>query len=418
VTATAAANTNLPRLLAGVRLGGQAPSLAEHERRHGPLPSAPGEALVALVEESGLRGRGGGGFPTAVKLRAVRAGRRPVVVANGAEGEPLSLKDKLLLRAAPHLVLDGLTVAAAAIGAGVGFVAVARSARGELHVLRRALDERRAEVDRVSIRLVEVPDAFVAGEETALVGWLSGKPARPTAVPPRPFERGVRGRPTLVQNVETLAHLALIARHGARWFRELGTADEPGSTLVTLQGAVRRAGVYEVPLGLGLRDLVSLAGGATAPPAAVLVGGYFGTWLTAATARDAVLLDERLAPLDAALGARTILLLPSGVCGLAETARIARYLADESAGQCGPCVHGLAALAGGFERLAEPGASDVARLHSWLDQVLGRGGCRHPDGAVRFLRSALRVFADELEAHAAGRCCAARRGRAAWGGTG
>lgn len=411
MTAAALPAGGLPRVLAGVRLGGQTPSLADHLRRHGPLPDASPDELVGAVEASGLRGRGGAGFPTGAKLRAILEQRRgPVVVGNGTEGEPLSLKDKLLLRSAPHLVLDGLALAAAAVGAETGFLAVARSARGELLAVRRALEERRrSRSDRVAVRLAEVPDAFVAGEESALVAWLSGKPAKPTAVPPRPFERGVRGRPTLVQNVETLAHLALIARHGPAWFRELGTADEPGSALVTLQGAVRRSGVYEVPLGFGVRDLVALAGGATAPPAAVLIGGYFGTWLTASAARDAVLLDERLAGLGAALGARTILVLPAGACGLAETARIARYLADESAGQCGPCVHGLAALAGGFERLAQPGRADVAQLRSWLGQVLGRGGCRHPDGAVRFLESALHVFADEIEEHARGRCSASRR---------
>lgn len=401
----------LPRLLSGVRVGAGPLSYADHLRIHGSLPDASAASLVQLVEQSGLRGRGGAGFPTGAKLRAVLAAarRKPVVVANGTEGEPLSFKDKLLLRAAPHLVLDGLVLAAGAVGADTAYLAVGHGARSEILAVREALAQRRGE--RVVIRVEEAPDGFVAGEETALVAWLSGRAAKPTNTPPRPAERGVRGRPTLVQNVETLAHLSLIARFGPSWFRELGSEDEPGSALVTLQGAVRRPGVYEVALGTPIPELVSQAGGPSGPPTAVLVGGYFGTWLRATEAREARLLDGSLAPLGARLGARTILMLAAGTCGLAETARIARYLADESAGQCGPCVHGLAALAGGFERLAEPGerSADVPQLRAWLGQVLGRGACRHPDGAVGLLGSALRVFADEVAEHAAGRCSAAQR---------
>ena len=305
----------------------------------------------------------------------------------------------------PHLVLDGAALAASAVGVHDVIVAVGRSASHEQAVLARALDERsRKGVDRVRFQIAAAPDGFVVGEETALLSWLSGGAAKPTLVPPRPFERGLHGRPTLVQNVETLAQIALVARYGSEWFRELGTDAEPGSALVTLSGAVAQPGVYEVGLGMRAGALVEWAGGATEPLGAYLVGGYFGSWVASADAERVALLGSALAPLGASLGARTIFALPARICGIVETARLARYLADESAGQCGPCLHGLAAIAGGFERLARAEPADLPQITRWLDQVRGRGACRHPDGAVRLVESALEVFADEVALHATGRC--------------
>jgi NADH:ubiquinone oxidoreductase subunit F (NADH-binding) len=408
----------LPRLLAAVRPDGTPVPLADHLVRYGPLPLRPrrgaSDELIELVEASGLQGRGGAGFPTARKLRAVAEGRRrPQVLVNGAEGEPISGKDQVLLAYVPHLVLDGAAVGAAAVGADEVTVAVGVGASGALAAMGAAIAEReQRRLDRVSFRLVGVPDRFVAGEETALVNRLNGGPARPTFTPPRPFERGLSGRPTLVQNVETLAHLALIARFGADWFRSLGTCAEPGSALVTLGGAVRRPGIFEVPLGLPLRELLARAGGPAAPLQAFLVGGYFGAWIAAEQADTLALLDADLQRVGASLGARAIFALPTGACGIVETARVARYLAGESARQCGPCLHGLDAIAGALEQLAwgkngRPAAE--ARLPRWLEQVTGRGACRHPDGAVRLVGSALRVFADEAERHAHGSCSGAGR---------
>src|SRR5439155_12989792 len=276
-----------------------------------------------VVEAGGLTGRGGAGFPTATKLRAVAARRgRKFVVANGTEGEPLSSKDKALLGCVPHLVLDGAALAATAVGADEVIVAIGQGATRERTALTHAVAERtRRGLDRVRFQLAAAPDGFVVGEETALLSWLSGRAPKPTFVPPRPFERGLRARPTLVQNVETLAHLALVARYGSKWFRELGTRAEPGSALVTLSGAVARPGVYEVGLGMSLGELVAWADGTTEPIGAYLVGGYFGSWVAAADAEPAALLESALAPLGASLGARTIFALPARVCGIAETAR-------------------------------------------------------------------------------------------------
>src|SRR5689334_7482977 len=219
----------LPRLLAAVRDDGKTESLQSHVRAHGACADyALGADLISLVETSGLTGRGGGSFPTGTKLRAVAEGRRrPVVLVNGSESEPISGKDRALLRMVPHLVLDGAVLAAAALDARDVVVAVGRGARRERAVLEAALAERShvGSDGRVSIRLQDVPDSFVTGEETALVNYLNGGPAKPTFTPPRPYERGLRGAPTLVLNVETFAHVAQITRYGPDWFRELGTSN-------------------------------------------------------------------------------------------------------------------------------------------------------------------------------------------------
>ncbi|HUJ93217.1 MAG TPA: NADH-ubiquinone oxidoreductase-F iron-sulfur binding region domain-containing protein [Gaiellaceae bacterium] len=404
----------LPRLLAGARMDGRPVSLDAHLRRYGPPPALQPRTLVDAVAAAGLRGCGGAGFPTARKLEAVAAGRgRAVVVANGAEGEPPSGKDKVLLAYLPHLVLDGAVLAAHAVGARDAIVAVDRVTHD---VVAYAIAERkRAHLDRgVSLRVVRSPEGFVTGEETALVQFLNGGPALPTFTPPRPFERGVGGAPTLVQNVETFAHLAQIARFGAEWFRAIGAGGERGSALVTLSGAVARPGVFEVAVGTPLRDVVAQAGGVTAELGAVLVGGYFGTWLPAAQALAAPLSQAGLAPLGGAPGARAIVALPVSSCGLLETTRVVRWLAAESAGQCGPCVHGLEAIAGDLVRIARRDDPTGARaaLDRRLPQLERRGACRHPDGVVRLVASALRVFAAEVELHVHHRRCSSRADRA------
>ena len=398
------------RLLGGADPSGAPQPLAGHRRTY-PVPPHPRrvrEDLIATVERAGLLGRGGAGFPTGRKLRAVAAGRRtPVVVVNGTEGEPVSGKDALLLRTLPHLVLDGAALAAAAVGAGEVVVCVDRQNAAALDAVEGALAERHdREPGGIPMRLAAAPPHYVTGEESALVHWLNGGEGKPTRVPPRPFERGVGGRPTLVDNVETLAHLAQIIRFGADWFRQLGTPSEPGTILATVSGAVSRPGVYEVPAGLPLSDL--LAGAGTPEGiSAVLVGGYFGFWLDARSAGSALLSHHDLRSRGGGLGCGAVAVLPAGACGVAEATRVMGWLAGETAGQCGPCVHGLAALAGTLgEACAGRSRGDVAaRLQRWAAQIEGRGACRFPDGAVRFLRSALDVFADDLRRHAAGRPC-------------
>jgi NADH:ubiquinone oxidoreductase subunit F (NADH-binding) len=404
----------LPRLLASVRDDGRPASLEEHVHAHGHVRDAlGGPELISVLEESGLGGCGGAGFPTGAKLAAVAGQRgRPVVVVNAVEGEPASGKDRALLRAAPHLVLDGAVLAAGAVGSREVIVGIGQRAHREQTAVAEAIEARvRSRIDgRCSLRSVVSPDGFVNGEETALIGFLSGGPSKPSFTPPRPFERGVDGAPTLVQNVETLAHVALIARHGARWFRELGTVEEPGSALVTVSGAVARPGIHEIELGAPLGQVLDEAGGSTEAASAYLVGGYFGTWMPSA-AGDRLDLDRQsVAAKGGSLGSRVIVAFPSTACAVGEVARVTRYLADESAGQCGPCVNGLGAIAAAFERVARGEADERPQLQRWAAMVRGRGACRHPDGAARFVSSALTVFAEEIEVHLRhGRCGGQRK---------
>ncbi|HYM49549.1 MAG TPA: NADH-ubiquinone oxidoreductase-F iron-sulfur binding region domain-containing protein [Candidatus Limnocylindrales bacterium] len=365
----------------------QAEDLAAHLAHYGPMPmSSPAD--VALIEASGLRGRGGAGFPTGVKWHAVaaRAAGRGVVLVNGVEADPSSEKDRMLLTYRPHLVLDGAIMAARAVGASEVVVAVNRQAVDAHQAIRAAIPERR---ERLAIDLIDAPSRYVAGEETALVHFVNGGPARPTVTPPRPFDRGVRGRPTLVQNAETLAWAALIARHGDGWFRELGSSAAPGAMMVTVRGAVAQPGVYELSAAATVEDALAAAGdgGATT----LLLGGYFGHWVDRARARP---LQE--------VNAGVLIALPPSSCGLTETARIMSFLAGESARQCGPCFNGLPALSSAIAKVATGRAKpvEVERLRRWTGQLSGhRGACHHPDGAVALLRSALDTFAGDLSAH-------------------
>lgn len=407
----------LPRLLAGMPAHGSL-SLSEHLALHGELPAFAARKrhgaaeLIEQIELAGLRGRGGGGFPAGAKLRAVAGARgRPIVLVNAVEGEPASLKDRTLLQSLPHLVLDGGELAARAVGADEIVLGVCETATGALQSLSDALAERTPQRRRgaPSLRLTRVPNRYLAGQESALVNHVNGGPAIPTFTPPLPFERGVRHRPTLVGNVETLAHIALIARHGPDWFRELGIASQPGSALVTLSGSGLAApGVYEIELGSPLPALIDAAGGLQGRLRALLVGGYAGAWVDGDLLRGVALSDEHLAPHGASLGAGVIVLLSTEACPVAELARLTRWLAAQSARQCGPCVFGLDAIAGTVEQLALGAAGPDARrrLASLTALVRGRGACSHPDGAARLLASALAVFADELEDHARHGPCA------------
>ncbi len=398
----------LPRLLPDAAVRG----LRAHDARYGPVRLR-GEALIAEVERSGLTGRGGAAFPAGRKLRSVaaRARRGAVLIANGMESEPASAKDAALLARAPHLVLDGIALAAAAVSADRAYLCVHRTAQAE--ALAAAAAERSGR-DPVPVTVTVVPGRYVASEASALVHHLSGGPAVPLFTPPRPSERGVDGRPTLVSNVETLANVALISRYGAGWFQSVGVSAAPGSALVTLSGAVPRPGVREIALGTPLGDVLALSGAAASGVQAVLAGGFYGTWLAGAAAIGAPASAAGLRSAGGTFGAGIMLVLPPGGCGLAETARVARYLAGQGAGQCGPCLHGLPEIATALERLAFGGASGragdraVRDLHQLSGLVTGRGACHLPDGVARLAASALRVFSADVRRHERGPCAGAR----------
>ena len=404
----------LPRLLAGI---GGAAGLQEHERYYGPLPD-PGPSparsrgpsrgrrpgrLIDMVEAAGLTGRGGAGFPAGRKMRSVAAGSgRKAVIANGAEGEPASRKDRLLLTRLPHLVLDGITLAAQAVGADEAYLCVHGTESALLDHLDHAVAERQtAGLDPVPIQVTGIPGRYVSSERSSIVQYLNGGPGKPTFSPPRRRERGVNGKPTLVHNVETLAHLALIARRGEHWFRGAGLPSAPGSMLVTVSGAVTSPGVYEIEMGTTAGEVIMLAGGPAERLQALLVGGYFGAWLPAEAAWQAPMTHAGLTAAGGALGAGIVIAFPAAACPIGETARVVRYLAEESAGQCGPCLFGLPALADALASLAFSGGQgrsidDIAGLISLVER---RGACRHPDGVAQLVRSLLTTFPADARWH-------------------
>nr|BBX80573.1 hypothetical protein MFLOJ_43600 [Mycobacterium florentinum] len=297
-TATLAGCT--PRLL--IEQGPE--DLAAYRRLGGYLPLADAEALLSEVEASGLVGRGGAAFPLAVKLRTVRDNGRlitggPVVIANGEEGEPASLKDRWLLRNRPHLVLDGLRLAAAVVAADRAYVYV--SDPESAHSVETALGELDSEIQGISVQVITVAPGYVAGEETAAVRMINGGPAKPTDKPPRPFEAGVDDRPTLVSNVETLANLPYLQGHGSAEFRSQGTSLSPGTFLATITGGGRPPVLYELPHGLAFTELLALHGISPEKVRGALMGGYFAGLLNR-TVLETSLDHETMRRLGSGLG--------------------------------------------------------------------------------------------------------------------
>lgn len=394
------------RLLGGPALTAGPESLEAHLARLGRIPSGMARDLVPLLEASGLLGRGGAGFPVGRKWRQVaeRGSGSAVIVANGAEGEPASAKDRTLMAARPHLVVDGAVLAAEAVGATEIVFYLGREHVAAIRAIRGAIEARATRLGP-PMRIVAAPIGYVAGEATAAVHYINDADARPTGTPPRMSHAGVGGRPTLVQNVESLAYAALIARFGDRWYRAGGRDGYAGTALVTI-GGPGGSGVREVELGTPLGDVIGDAA-AGASISAVALGGYFGTWARLRDVADLPLDPGAMHEAGLTFGCGMVGLLPSGACGVEATASIMSFMAGASAGQCGPCVHGLRAIAGATARLASgrAGPTDLGDLERWVCLVAGRGACRHPDGAVQLLASAMDVFAPDFGWHArAGRC--------------
>ncbi len=395
------------------RLLGHPTDLARHVATHGALAVSLGDhtswqgAFTASLKASGLAGRGGGGFPSSIKLAVANShGPRGTLVVNGMEGEPASDKDKVLLTRAPHLVLDGAQFLAAMCRAREIVVCIPRSRNGVAAAVRHAIRERStARYARVSEVVVLPPDRFVAGEESALVSWIDGRSGLPAFRPDKGTPLRIGKHTALVHNTETLAHIALIARYGPQPFLARGMAEERGTCLITVSGDVTYPGVVEVDRGTPLWD-VALRGTPTEAPQALLVGGYGGNWV-GSDHFNAPYASVSLRSIGASAGVGVIAVLGKAACGVAETARIARYLAGQSAGQCGPCAFGLPAIAEDMASLAR-GRRDqglVTRLQARLSQINGRGACGHPDGAVSLVRSALNVFGEDVLAHERGEPC-------------
>jgi NADH:ubiquinone oxidoreductase subunit F (NADH-binding) len=377
----------------------------EHRRIHG-VHRQPGRTeLLDLLDGAGLTGRGGAGFPLAEKVRALRSGR-PVVVVNGAEGEPGSAKDAVLLARVPHLVLDGVAVVAHAIGAATAIVAVT-----DPLVERLVRDAAGQRPDAARFEVRRVPARFIAGEGRTLVRVLSGGPQLPPGRRVHATEHGVGGAPTLLANVETFAHVGLLTagvpacpvnpRGGSQITLSSGTDKQLGfgTTLLSVTGAVARPGVVEVPIGLPLGELAAHVGAHPSPW--VVVGGYHGAWLAADPGLPLSRLGLRAA--GGTLGAGTVMFVGADTCPAAELSRVADWLAGESARQCGPCAFGLPSLAMRIHASTNTDRDNTDRDNTetqrQLGQLPGRGACAHPDGAARFLGSGLSLIAGDLAAH-------------------
>ena len=375
--------------------------LATHRAEFGPLPALTASDLITIAGEVDLRGRGGAAFPVARKLRAVQAatrGRkgRAVVVVNAAEGEPGSLKDKMLLCRSPHLVLDGALIAARALGAREMIVAVAGDGPHQRSIAEAVAADT---VVRRMTRVVSAPDRFVSGESSALVSALNGKRALPLGTKVHASDAGVDGLPTLLSNAESFAQLAVLAMLGPAGYASAGLASEPGTVLLTVSGSVGRPAIVEVPTGVPLGHVLDICGASM--PSGVLTGGYHGMWLPPDVAYQVPVSRAGLAAAGGALGAGVVLVLGAGTCPLGEVSRVVSYLAMQSSGQCGPCRLGLPSVARSLAAVTA-GAGGIDELEAArraASAVRGRGACAHPDGTANFVISALDAFAADLGEH-------------------
>lgn len=385
--------------------------LPEHVSNFGRLPGGiTPQVVLETLRAANLTGRGGAGFAFAKKMDAVartQSRKGAIVVANASESEPLSKKDTLLLRNNPHLVLDGITISATALGAKAAYIYI-KDKEAQVAVGAAIRERRDRGVEEVKVTVVEAPSGYVSGQETSVVRRIERGPALPRYSTARVAVSGVKGAPTLLANVETYAHVALIMRFGADWYRRIGTGADPGTRLVTVVGAVERPGVYEVAPGFQLSSLLRDAGGSQVR--AVLLGGYFGGWISApsGTELDFAIDDVTLSERKLSMGAGVIGVLNRDTCPVVEAAGIVEYLAGQSAGQCGPCVNGLPEISTSFARIALSSNVDrgLTELRSVIPLVERRGGCQHPDGVIGLVRSTVGTFADEIRLHKQGRCSA------------
>ena len=394
-----------PRLLAGLAAG---PGLREHRTRW-PAPRRLHQAeLIGLLDAVTMHGRGGAGFPFSRKVRAaVESGKRRTVVVNASEGEPASAKDSSLLVAAPHIVLDGAQAVAQALGADAVHVVVGHDRRAARLALDVALAERDADrsekLPRVQVHVTR--SVFIGGQERAVIELLEGRENLPVVSWAPTAITGLRGRPTLLSNAETYAQVAALIALGPAGYAELGTATEPGTTLLTIAGDGPHGVVLEVPFGVGLGSVLEYCGYAGEAP--LLLGGYQGTWVPPGYAPHLPVSRHELAAAGLTLGAGVVLPLDLGTCPISVTAGVMGYLAGASAGRCGPCRNGLPALAQAVAALADGAGRAATRRVEELAGVLpGRGACAHPDGSVRLVASMLAAFPEEVRAHEAGTCTA------------
>jgi len=378
------------------------------------------EDLVSLTKDSGLRGRGGAGFPTGMKwgfLPPPDGGPRYLVV-NADESEPGTCKDVPLMMAAPHFLIEGVAITSFAIGCNHAFIYV----RGEVvHVYRRllrAVEEAYAAGHLgtnihgsgfdLEVTVHAGAGAYICGEETALLDSLEGRRGQPRLKPPFPAVAGLYARPTVVNNVESIASIPPLLLHGSEWFKGMGTEKSSGFGIFSLSGHVTRPGQYEAPLGITLRELLEMAGG--------MRGGRKLKFWTPGGSSTPLFTDEHLdVPLDfesvgaagSMLGTRALQLFDETTCVVRAVERWTDFYRHESCGKCTPCREGTWWLAQILERLehGEGSEADLDKLLDLCDNILGRSFCALADGATSPITSSIQYFRDEYIAHLTlGRC--------------
>lgn len=384
-----------PGVLADIAAG---PSLAAHRGFYGALPSLGVQDLARLAERARLRGRGGAAFPFATKVRIAASGGRGrrAVVVNLSEGEPASGKDAALALTRPHLILDGAAVTAGALGCREVWVALPGDRPAAAARIRSAIEERD---DGIRWRTRVGAQHFVAGQSRAVIELLSGRTNKPvTSWKPEAVD-GHRGRPTVLSNAETWAHVGRLAMLGLDAYTAHGTTTEPGTTLLTIGESGATPTVLEVGYGAAWSDVLPqrLQG------RRYLIGGFHGTWATWEVLSTTTVSIRALRAQGLLFGAGVVFATPQDECPVDFTTKVVDYLAGQSAGRCGPCLNGLPALAAALHAVAS-GAGGVAEVQRLGALVSGRGACAHPDGTARLVASLLARFPVEVTAHAHGDC--------------
>jgi len=374
--------------------------------------------VINEVKTSGLRGRGGAGFPTGLKWGFIpRDGEGPrYVVCNADEGEPGTFKDRDILRFDPFRLLEGLAIAGHAIGAQLGFIYIRGEYLFEAQVVGRAIEEARAGGmfgECFDVLIYRGAGAYICGEETALLNSLEGKKGQPRLKPPFPATSGLYGRPTLVNNVETLTCLPDIMAFGGEWYAGIGTPKNSGTKIFSLSGHVRRPGNYELPLGTTLRTLVEDCGQGVLDGRnvqAIIPGGGSAPMLTAAHLDTPMTYDD-MTRLGTMLGSGGVVVISDSACIVGAVTRLAKFYAHESCGQCVPCREGTGWMARLLARIEAGMGSeeDLENLERLTGMVPGITICALSDAAVGPVKSALTYFRSAFERHVREHSCPQRR---------
>ena len=375
------------------------------------------DEVIAAISESGLRGRGGAGFPTGRKWALGRAQTDAVkyVICNGDEGDPGAFMDRLVLESDPHRVIEGLAIAAYAIGAAQGYLYIRAEYPLAVRHARAAIRQagERGLLGRLRLEVREGAGAFVCGEETALIQSLEGKRGTPRLRPPYPIERGLGGHPTLINNVETLATVPRILRNGAAAFAALGTAGSRGTKVFALAGKIRRGGLIEVPMGIAIREVVEDIGGGIRNGRrfkAVQLGGPSGGCIPARLAGTPIDYDA-LAETGAIMGSGGLVVLDDRDCMVDIARFFLKFTQAESCGKCTFCRIGTKRMLEILERLCEGRGrpDDLEKLETLADSVSRASLCGLGQTAPNPVLTTLRYFRDEYQAHLGERRCPAGR---------